>query len=203
MGRSRLFLLATVAGLATFGCNGGHEERTAVSAARLTSSAVDAPARSDGLPTANMPPSHAVLIADAPTERPRPAAIPAMTEWGARYPGAARLFAEWCEAHPDGSRALAEWAQTHPDEMENLVDWATTNVGEDAEALFLGRSSWRQLRRIATEDRPAVEGLLLWIRNAPPAASELAAHADGMAFATHHSRELSHENRAEKAAIAP
>ena len=150
-----------------------------------------------------MPASHAVLIADAPAERPRLAGVPAMSEWGARYPGAARLFAEWCEAHPDGSRELAEWAQTHPDEMKNLVDWATTNVGEDVDALFLGRSSWRQLRRIATQDRAAVEGLLLWVRNAPPAASELAAHPDGMAFATHHTSELRHEKRAEATAIVP
>jgi hypothetical protein len=190
-------------GVAALGCNGGHEERTAVSAARLTSTTVDAPAAPDELPTATTPTTHAVLIPDAPPERPRPVAVPPMSEWGARYPGAARLFAEWSEAHPQGSQDLAEWAKAHPEEMENLVDWATTNVGDDVDVLFLGRSSWRQLRRIANEDRAAVQGLLLWIRSAPPAASELAAHPEGMAFATQHLRELRHENRVEPAAAAP
>ena len=201
--RSSWVLPLAVAGVAALGCNGGHEERTAVSAAQLTSTSVEVPTKADELPTAAMPATHAVLIPDAPLERARPTAVPPMSEWGARYPGAARLFAEWTEANPDGSRELAEWAKAHPDEMENLVDWATTNFGEGVDALFLGRSSWRQLRRIAGEDRAAVQGLLLWIRNAPPAASELAAHPDGMAFATQHVHELRHENRAEPAAITP
>ena len=201
---SRVFLLpfalSALGAIGTAGC--AHEARPAVSAGTVTTSAqvpapgdtnvVDAtgsPSLDPDGPTENRAlPSR---IADAPAPTPEPAAIPAMTLWGSRYPDAARMLASWSREHDASARRLAQWADHNPEQMHTLVDWAITNQSESIGAFFFDRGTFTELRRVADGDRDAVDELVLWIRRAPRAAKELASHPSGLAFVANHEDELS------------
>jgi hypothetical protein len=137
-------------------------------------------------------PTHdpALFIADAPSMRRRPVELPRLSQWGLRYPDAARLLGQWSLLNNTTAQRLGSWAHQHPVEMETLVNWAITNVGESLGAFFLNRWGWDDFRQIADGARPAVEEFVLWVRRAPTAAMELVAHPDGLEFATLHGEQL-------------
>ena len=209
------FIVASCATLMASACV--REPSPAVSAPTLTSSyvatasplAAAGPAAKDAagmqIPGPNDPTSYRIptFIADASRATAAVATTPPISVWSKRYPDAARSLAEWSESHGAAAEGLGRWTERHPDQMPILVAWAVTNVEDPLGAFFLNRSTFGDLQRIADEDRAAVDELLHWIRSAPMAAEELAAHPGGLAFTTLHEKQLARAHSSLGAETSP
>ncbi len=107
----------------------------------------------------------------------------AIDDWSKRYPDAAVELHDWMGHYPDTARRFATWDTSEPVRMRALVDWAVTHRYEAIGAFLYGRSGWSSFVDIVTSDPDGAIELVEWIRRSAPAAEELSAHPEALAWA--------------------
>ena len=107
-------------------------------------------------------------------------------QWSQRYPDASKQLADWIQHYPSTAAKLAEWSAAHPIRMRALITWAAAHRFESLDAFMYGRSGWNDVRTIRHDDPDGMSELLDWIRRSPSAATDLATHADALAWASDH-----------------
>jgi hypothetical protein len=122
------------------------------------------------------PSSSTVLPREEPIDRKAP-----VERWRERYPSAARVLDEWAARYPEAAARLAAWSAEEPERLDVLVMWAVTSPHESLQTFLSSRSSWRTLSALEREHPRALAAFMHWVRQARPAAEELAVRPGGLA----------------------